>query len=264
MVKISIRELILIKAERAKRLQRVLGYIREYGEATTRQLAEFFNISPQTVRRDLHKLEKMGLIIYSYNRSVPAIAPPSCILEHSNSLASPKDRIGRYAAEILDDNEIVFLGFGNTTLAVAHYLDMRLGLTIITCQTQHATLLRLQRKHLVWIMGGKVEHNTNIIIGQYAEELLFRLRVRTAIIGCDGLNFNKGITINTFEHYVLYRTASFYCNRLFVVVESSKLKNHATGFRIPINKIDVLITDNLAEEKSLQDLRDAGVDVRIT
>jgi DeoR family fructose operon transcriptional repressor len=226
------------------------------------QLADIFSVSQQTVRRDLQALHRRGLIQRTRGRAFPNLTPVYTFGTPS-SLNLFIDRIGRAAAEIPNDDDIVFLGPGITTFAVAYHLGSRRGLTVITSHPQHASLLRLQGQHELWILGGKLEYSTGNILGVFAQESLQRYRSSIAIIGCDGINPSVGLVIKKADHEALARAIADSSHRLVVVADHNKFGSINSGFIIPMDRVDLIITDQNIDQDALAEVTRAGVRIKV-
>lgn len=243
------------------RQQRILTHIREHGEVTVSQLADVFNISSQTVRRDLRMLQKQNFIHRKKGRAIPNMALANA-LGSANSFNAAKDKIGRVAAETPKQDEIVFLGPGTTTFAVAYHLCSRSNLTVITSHPQHASLLMLHGQHEVWILGGRLEHSTGNILGGFAQKSLEHFRSSAGIIGCDGVNPRVGLVIKKAEHEAFASAIADSSHRLIVVADSTKFDFSASGFVIPMERVDLLITNSGINPDMLAEVRKSGVHIQ--
>jgi DeoR family glycerol-3-phosphate regulon repressor len=141
----------------SKRQQALLSRIRSDGEAGVNTLAESFNVTPQTIRRDLNRLCNLRLLLRVHGG---AMAPGGLtqseqmvnldyntrnLLEHES-----KNTIGKRAAQIIPNDASLFINIGTTTERVAQHLIDHLGLFVITNNINIANTLRCS--HAIKVM----------------------------------------------------------------------------------------------------------------
>src|SRR5215470_15186653 len=115
-----------------ERQKQILSRLTRRGRLSVTEIVRQFSISEATARRDLESLAAQGKV-QRVHGGVIAIeqAPPELpILERAKEQSSDKARIGRSAANLIGDNETVFLGSGTTVLEVARNLRDRKNLTV--------------------------------------------------------------------------------------------------------------------------------------
>ena len=117
-----------------ERQKQILSLLTKQGRLSVTEIVEQFSISEATARRDLESLASQGKVqrVHGGVIAVEQAPPELPILERENEQADEKTRIGRAAANLIADNETVFLGSGTTVLEVARNLRDRKNLTVIT------------------------------------------------------------------------------------------------------------------------------------
>ena len=117
-----------------ERQKQILSLLTKQGRLSVAEIVEQFSVSEATARRDLESLASEGKVQRVHGGAIAAEqAPPELpILERESEQADEKIRIGRATAELIADNETVFLGSGTTVLEAAKYLRDRKHLTVIS------------------------------------------------------------------------------------------------------------------------------------
>ena len=145
-----------------KRLQAIREYIRRLHVCTYEDLAKDFDISMTTVRRDVDALTESGIVekVHGGIRYLVQEDDSTDLFEYE----SMKDEIGRTAASLVEDNDIIVLGSGTTTAHMVRYLRDKKGLTVIT---NNLAVLRESVRYgfsLVFI-GGNFDRRTLSVVG---------------------------------------------------------------------------------------------------
>ena len=104
-----------------QRRQTILNILREKGRVNVADLAEKLGISSLTVRRDLDELESRGQVTRRYGEAL--LADGAGIQKAADPFEAAKERIGRAAAELVEDREQLFVNTSSTALGAIKYLD---------------------------------------------------------------------------------------------------------------------------------------------
>src|SRR5574337_1075409 len=115
-----------------ERQKQILSLLTKQGSLSVAEIVEQFSVSEATARRDLESLASEGKVqrVHGGALAVETAPPELPILDRADEETDEKIRIGRAAAELIADNETVFLGSGTTVLEAAKYLRGRKNLTV--------------------------------------------------------------------------------------------------------------------------------------
>lgn len=219
------------------------------GRISTKELSELLQASTVTIRNDINKLDDLGFIKKVHggalsnakvsNSEIPAVAK-------SFYQTTEKIEIGRLAASLVHDGDIIILDSGSTILEVANAVTAR-DLTIITNDIQTAYVLACNKHVSLIVAGGTCEPNLFTLSGDLPVKLFESLRVDIAFLGCDALDFREGISNRTFSEVAIKRAMMNAANRVVAVVDSSKLGTSVFANVCKMEEIDVLITDTIQD-----------------
>jgi DeoR family fructose operon transcriptional repressor len=246
-----------------------LEILREKPVALVRDLAARMAVSESTIRRDLAELQTQGLVRRLYGGAVLEDGasdheePP---LDASRgSCQRGKDLIGRTAAEMVADGDIIFLDGGTTARAIVPHLLQRHDLTVVTCGLDIATALADAAHIHTIVIGGELDIESQCFVGPLATEAfqMYHLRCNKAFLEAGGVSAEHGITNRLLGRVALKRKALEIAQRAIVVAEGSKIGHTRLGFVCPIAAIDCLVTDASAPEDELARIRVQGVQVTI-
>lgn len=177
-----------------RRHDEIIKRLALHGSVGITELAQFFDVSRETIRRDLKQLAERGQLdlIHGGATRCEAHEPPLALRSEKN--ADGKRAIGLAAAHLIQDDMVVFLDSGTTTLAIAQALEPKQNLTI--CTSSLLIALQLCRKPgiRVHILGGEIDPAEEAVTGIDAFEMISRLRFDLAFIGGGGLSPEAEIT----------------------------------------------------------------------
>lgn len=223
----------------------MIEQLQGHGFQTVLELAERFEVSTATIRRDLEKLEQMEMVQRTHGGAYPVreADAPSILkesLHHREKVA-----IGKAMAERVLEGQTVLLDGGSTTLEVAKHLrDERF--TVVTNDLRIGNEIAKKRNaHLVMI-GGELLPNAFSLWGPSSVQQIEQLRVDVAIFGADTVN-EDGIFNNNSYELELKRKMRSIANSAFFVADSSKFGREALFRVLEMDGFTAGITDDLLD-----------------
>lgn len=231
-------------------------------------LSQQFNISEVTVRSDLAALEAEGLVRRLRGGAVGSRGPLERPYEETEEeRADEKRSIGRAAAALVSRGETVILDAGTTVAAVARALVDRDDLTDVTVITNSLKVaIALEQaipRFQVILTGGTLRPMQHSLVEPLASKLLDGVHVDLAILGCNGVDPDEGITNVNLPEAQLKGVMLATARRRVVVADGSKLGQVTLVRLCDVSEIDLLITDRSAEESLLQALRERGLAIDV-
>lgn len=177
-----------------RRHDEILRRLAADGTVGITELAGFFDVSRETIRRDLKLLAERGRLDLVHGGATRfEISEPALALR-SQENAKGKLAIGLSAAALVKEGMVVFLDSGTTTLAVAQALSGRRNLTICTTSLVTALLLCRQPETRVHMLGGEIDPEEEATSGIDVLETIGRFRVDLAFLGGGGLSPDGEVT----------------------------------------------------------------------
>jgi DeoR/GlpR family transcriptional regulator of sugar metabolism len=243
----------------------VLAVLEEQDYVSVAELADRFEITPMSVRRDLAMLEERGLLSRVRGGAVSRRAPRATGF-FANALrrhGEEKRRIAAAAAALLEPSVVTFFYSGTTVACVVEALHRPLRATLSVATNSLAVIDEVSRwdnPHLV-VVGGVYLPEYMAFVGPQTERSLQELNADIAVVGCDGLSAEGGLTT---PHQLVAQvgtTMMARARRVIAVADSSKVGRHGFMPIAPADAVDVLITDAAAEPEEVAALRDLGVEV---
>jgi DeoR/GlpR family transcriptional regulator of sugar metabolism len=212
---------ILSSRQRREEIVRLSG---TRGMASVTQLAERFEVSASTIRRDLARLEATGRLARTYGGAMAAGGHAEPSLQQRIGEAFPeKLAIARWAAQQVEPGESLVLDAGSTVAALAHQLRDRTGLTIAT--TSLTVLGELVRAEglTVHCLGGTLRTVSQALVGPIAENALERMSFDRAFLGADSVDAERGICEADLAQSRLKELMAQRCTQVYLLAHGAKL-----------------------------------------
>ncbi len=241
-----------------QRRQTILTILREKGRASVAELSERLGISTLTVRRDLDELEARGLATRRYGEAL--LAESAMSLEQMSQMSPfemTKDRIARAAAELVADNELLFINTSSTALMVVKHLDAT-GVTIVT-NSLHGQELEAPTGGIVLVTGGEVRPPRGVLSGEFALANIRSVAATTCFVGCAGISLTAGVTSTTQQEAIVNSLMVGRSDKMVLVADSRKLGISAGFSYADLPQVHLLITDTGATDEDVAVLKEAGI-----
>ncbi|WP_330981928.1 MULTISPECIES: DeoR/GlpR family DNA-binding transcription regulator [Enterobacterales] len=242
-----------------ERRNKIVEMVNTKGSVTSNDLASEFAVSGVTIRADLHYLEKKGLLIRFHGGAAQNLTTVQALLTEGKELSltdryelasDPKERIAIQAASLVQEGDTIILDSGSTTKLVAEKLMVLNNITVITNSLAAASVLAENRNITLVVCGGTLRHKTLSLHGRITELSLQGVSAKLMFVGADGLDSQNGIT--TFnEGYAVSSLMAAAAQQVIVVTDSTKFGRKGLSTVLPIEKIDVIITDKEAPKQEI-------------
>ncbi|GAA1480554.1 DeoR/GlpR family DNA-binding transcription regulator [Gordonia sinesedis] len=231
-----------------ERQQAIADQVHMHGRASVTALAERFEVTGETVRRDLAVLERAGRLQRVHGGAVRPgvgdIVDEQGIDVRETSHIDEKAAIGRAAARFLPvDGGSVIVDAGTTTYQAARSVPADRRLTFITNSLPVAGVLTGYQRSTLTMLGGRVRGLTQAAVGADTISALDRLRVSTAFVGTNGITEGHGLSTPDTEEAAVKAAIVRSAQRVVVLADSSKMGRQDLVSFGGIDDIDVLITD---------------------
>ena len=160
------------------------------------ELSQIYEVSEETIRRDLDKLVNDGYAIKSYGGAVinenMNIDLPFNIRKNRNVIG--KQRIAELVAKIVQDGDSIMLDASSTAVYIAKGLKDKKNLTLITNSMEIVIELLDMSDWRVLSTGGVSREGSFALVGTQTNRMLQSYHADKAIISCKGLDMAAGLT----------------------------------------------------------------------
>ncbi|MBD2796537.1 MULTISPECIES: DeoR/GlpR family DNA-binding transcription regulator [Xenorhabdus] len=237
----------------------IYRYLHEHQTVSISILVELMNVSHMTVRRDIRMLEEEGKVInitggVQLNDALRQELPwnEKALIHHRNKRA-----IGKYAASLVEDGQVVYLDAGTTTFEIAQVLAERFNLTIVTNDFSITQYLMNRPQLNLFHTGGMVDKRNYSCVGNSAAMVLRALNVDIAFISTSSWDLDHGVS-TPYEEKVLVKQALLEIARRKILISDSSKYGKYGMFRVcPLSNINDIVCDGLLPmpvQKQLQEL----------
>jgi DeoR family fructose operon transcriptional repressor len=229
-------------------------------------LAERFEVTTETIRRDLEALDRRGILRRVHGGAVMperlSLVEPA-LADREPSFAAQKQRIAQAALAYLPPaaGSSVILDAGTTVGRVAALLQPGGVSTVITNSVPAAGLLAAVDGIAVHLLGGRVRGLTQACVGPEAVARLATLRCDVAFIGANGVTARHGLSTPDHDEAAVKRAMVRAAARVVVLVDSSKIGSELLVSFAPLEDVDVLVTDSGIPTAHRASFEAAGIEV---
>lgn len=221
--------------------------VRQFGAVTTAALVEDFQVSVETIRRDLLALEEQGRLIRVHGGAViPSDMKPYFALEkRSLEFSEQKKKLSRRAAGCVEDGDVIGIDAGSTAICFAQALKERFArLTIVTHSLDVFNLLKGHREFSVIVCGGHFLQSENAFCGGLALEMLQTLHVQKAFVCPSAVSIEWGICDYQADLYPMQKQLLHCADHIYILADSSKFEKKALLKLADMKREYHYVTDN--------------------
>lgn len=234
------------------------------GEVEFAALAEVFQVSEMTIRRDIEVLEQEGLLrrVVGGAIAIGGTAQEPPFHSRASVAAQEKEHIAKAVVELLSPGETVLLDSGSTVLSVARAIRQRdIPLTVITPSVLAGLELSDSPSITVYLAGGLLRPGELSLIGSDTVEFLGRFNCDTAVLGVAGVDAKGGVSDYHHDEAYVKRAAISSTQRTIVAADRTKLGKSALVKIADLEEISALVTDADRRDKTVQSAEASGVSV---
>ena len=222
----------------------ILGAARRDGRVDVDLLAQEFEVTTQTIRRDLNELCLRGLLMRVHGGAVLGDAVANVGYDERRALASiEKRRIGEAAAGLLPDRCSVIMNIGTTVEQVARALYERRDLMVVTNNLNIVNILSGSPAKSLLMAGGEVRQSDGAVIGEAAVEFMRGFRVDYAVIGASALDEDGSVMDFDLREVSVARAILDSARHTILVADTRKFERTAPVRICDMGRIDTVVTD---------------------
>ena len=222
----------------------IISLINKNGFVTVEEMAKLYNVTPQTIRRDINFLDNEGYVSRYHGGAGPSSSVENVAYRHRKELLlEEKKKIAMNVASIIPDKSSLFINIGTTTEYVANALCDHNKLRIITNNLNVAAIMSKKEGFEVIVAGGIVRSKDGGITGESAVQFIKQFKMDIGIIGISGIDLDGTLLEFDFREVHVARTIIENSRKVFLVADHSKFGRNAMVKLGNIKEIDTLITD---------------------
>jgi DeoR/GlpR family transcriptional regulator of sugar metabolism len=247
------------------RRRKILEWLQEEGSARVRDLSSAFEVSEATIRQDLERLEADGYISREHGGAYLKTLPrqvETLSLQHLENM-DKKRRIGVRAAALVGDGETIILDAGSTTTEIAHGLQQRRELTVITNALNIALILGAVPGFAVHMPGGQFKAPTLSLSGDKSVEYFRDILAGKLFLATAGVSLEAGLTYPSFADLQLKQAMIKAAQRVYLVADSTKINRTSFTRLGTLDVIHSFITDDGIRDEDAREFERRGIELII-
>jgi DeoR family transcriptional regulator, fructose operon transcriptional repressor len=238
----------------------ILERARSRGRVDVGELAVDFDVTPETVRRDLTALERHGFLRRVHGGAIPVerLGFEPGLQTRDATMGAEKERIARAALAELPVDGAILLDAGTTTARLADILPADRELTVLTNGLPIAMKLSAWPNVKVLTIGGRVRGRTLAMVDQWALRVLAETYVDVAFLGANGISVERGLTTPDVAEAAVKRAMLRAARRAIVLADRTKVGNDCFARFGELEEVDTIVTDDGLNLELAADLQAAG------
>ena len=252
----------------AGRKANLAAYVYKQGKVTVAELAEYLNVSADTIRRDLDELSSENILIRTHGGAIsPTLIPkPDSNLDIRTGVQiARKEAIGKAAASLISNNSVVLMNSGTTVLAVVKALSNHTGLTIATNNLHIPNELNAPSVSALHIFGGTVLLSSQATIGPVTlptaggENL--EIECDIALIAVGGVSIDGGYSVSNFAEASMFREMMKRAKKVAILADATKINIKHFARLSDLSEADYFVTDIDPPKEIKNALIEANVEI---
>ncbi|MEE9427089.1 MAG: DeoR/GlpR family DNA-binding transcription regulator [Paracoccaceae bacterium] len=244
----------------AERLQSIQALLEIRGRVSVVELAEQYQVAQETIRRDLMKLEKNGIVRKIHGGAI------SSQNKYEHSLAArftqdipEKHILAKLALELIPAGSTLFIDFGTTTNVFAEHIKELADLTVLTNSHLIAATLSENSSCEVFVLGGRYDHRVKANLGPMVVDNIGRFFADFAVIGIGGVDPKIEFSDQNIDEATVARAMIARSNESIVLADPSKFNRHGIAHVAGFNQVDYLVSSKLPDDEICAKVAEARI-----
>ena len=246
-----------------ERRNAILAKLNTQGKVIVTDLSREFDVTEETIRRDLEKLDNEGLAKKTYGGAVVNqnlnIDLPFNVRKRAN--VELKQKIAEKIAEMIHDGDYIMLDASSTAIYVTKCISDRKNITLITNSVEIMLELADKSDWNILSTGGSLKKGALSLVGASAERMIRGFHVDLAVCSSKGIDLNMGITDSNEKDSEIKRAIFGAANRKILAVDSTKFDKISFVHVCDTADIDVVVTDTQPSERWIEHFKDKDVEL---
>lgn len=245
----------------SQRKQLILQKLAAEGQVLSKMLSEEFNVSEDTIRRDLRELSAEGRLQRVHGGALPASAATVTFSERKNLRLDAKRAIAKRAAALIEPGQVVMIDGGTTTAELITFLPHSLQITVVTHSPSIALGLADHPLIEVIMIGGRLFRHSLVAVGAAAIENVSRVRADIFFMGVTGIHPEAGLSTGDYEESCIKRAFAGRAAETVVMASPEKI-NAASAWVIgDLGLINTMVVEGDTEAHLLTPFSAKGITV---
>ena len=228
---------------------------------TNEEFQQEFGVTKETIRKDLNALSEKGHIVRTFGGAMIRDEYDPSFEQRMTSNLVEKRHIAKEAAKLIGANDIIALDSSSTTFELAKLLSSDKELVVLTNSLKNLNVLARQDTITAISTGGILRKRSLSFQGEAAKNAIDTYNISKAFISAKAIDFDNGVMDSNEEEAAVKRIILEKAHDVTLLIDHAKFAHIAHVTVCPVSRIDRIITSSLADARSIEDFRRAGIDV---
>ncbi len=246
-----------------ERKNEILSILQKEQRVLVSELSQRYDVTDETIRRDLEKLESEGYVKRTYGGAVlntnTSLDMPLRIREKTNR--QEKQIIAKLVAGLVEEGDSIMLDASSTSLMISKELKEMNNLTVVTNSVEVLIEFAGHEGIRVISTGGSLRDSSLSLVGTAAQKVLHGYNVDKAVISCKGIHMEKGVTDSSEVEADMKNAMRSCARQTILAVDSSKFNQVSFVRFMELGEGDMVVTDCKVDEDWREFLEERGVKV---
>jgi DeoR/GlpR family transcriptional regulator of sugar metabolism len=248
----------------SQRKQLILEKLGAEGQVQSKALSIFFDVSEDTIRRDLRELAAEGRLQRVHGGALPSSSAVAPFAERQSVKMDAKRRVARKGAQLISSGQVVIVDGGTTTSELITFFPPDLRITVVTHSPSIALGLVDHPSIEVILIGGRLYKHSIVAVGAAAIEGIENIHADLFFMGVTGIHPEAGLTTGDFEEACIKRAFSGRAAETVVLASPEKI-NTASSFVIgEVSSVNTIIVEDNTDNEWIRAVSEKGVSVVLT
>lgn len=244
-----------------QRKQLILEKLGAEGQVQSKALSILFDVSEDTIRRDLRELAAEGRLQRVHGGALPSSSAIAPFAERQSVKMDAKKRVARKGAQLISSGQVVIIDGGTTTSELITFFPPDLRITVVTHSPSIALGLVDHPAIEVILIGGRLYKHSIVAVGAAAIEGIENIHADLFFMGVTGIHPDAGLTTGDFEEACIKRAFSGRAAETVVLASPEKI-NTASSFVIgDVSSVNTIIVEDGTDKEWIRAVSEKGVSV---
>ena len=228
-----------------ERKNEILDKLRAEQRVLVSDLAAYYHVTEETIRRDLDKLEKEGYATKTYGGAILGNSTKTDLSYtiRNKTNVEAKNQIAAIASHLIEDGDHLMLDDSSTSLYLAKKLKEKKNLTVITNSVELVVELSDVEGWTILLTGGRLKPESLALVGDQTQQALRRYHVDKAVMSCKGIDLESGVTDSSEFHSQTKQSMLRCAKTRILILDSSKFDKISFIDIAPLDVFDTIVTN---------------------
>lgn len=248
-----------------ERQQKIYKYLLEHKKATVNDLAQYFDVTPMTIRRDLAKMEEESLVARTFGGVMlkSSLVTEIPYNEKESSYMDRKKNIAKTAANLVKDGTSLILDSGTTCMEIAKLICDKKDIKVVTNDIMIASYLMKYENIDLYCTGGRVQSNVGSCIDDTSRNFFESINVELCFVGSSAVHHKYGVSTPTSQKSVVKKAMLNASDYKVLVSDSSKYMKKGFVKICDIEDFDMVIVDSYLDAQVEQELINKDINIKL-